>query len=53
MKKKFDIKIRFWSEADSAGKGYHLKTSLMHHATGLLLVEKLSSFLENNEIPLL
>ena len=53
VKKQLDIKIRFWSEIDSAVKVHHLKTYLMGHGTGVLLVEKLLSSLEDNEIPLL
>ena len=53
VKKQLDIEIRFWSETDSAVKVHHLKTYSMGHGTGVLLVEKLLSSLEDNEIPLL
>ena len=52
VKKKLYIKIRFWSETDSAVKVHHLKTYLMGHATGVLLAEKILSSLEDNEVPL-
>ena len=51
-KKQLDIKSRFCSETDSAVKLHHFKTCLMGHATCVLLPEKLSSSLEDNEIPL-
>ena len=39
VKKQLGIKIKFWSETDSAVKVHNIKTYLMGHATSALLFE--------------
>ena len=53
MEEQLDIKITFWSEADSAVKLLKLKTYWMGHATGVFLAEKLFFSFEDNEMILL
>ena len=51
VEKQLGIKIKFWSETDSSVQVHNIKTYLMDHATGMLLVEKTLSSLEINEKP--
>lgn len=50
VEKQLGIKIKFCSETDSAVKVHNIKTYLMGHATGALLVEKILSSLELHEM---
>ena len=47
-----DIKIRYWSSAQSQVSVHHLQTHLMGHATGHQLDEKIVSSFQDNGIAL-
>ena len=52
INKQLDIKIRYWSSAQSQVVVYHLQTFLMGHATGRQLAEKIISSVQDNGIAL-
>ena len=52
VNKQLDIKIRYWSSAQSQVVVHHLQTYLMGHATGRQLAEKIISAVQDNGIAL-
>jgi len=52
VNKQLDIKIRYWSSAQSQIIVHHLQTYLMDHATGRRLAEKIISAVHDNGIAL-
>ena len=50
INKQLDIKIRYWSSAQSQVVVHHLQTYLMGHATGRQLAEKIISSIQDNGI---
>ena len=52
VNKQLDIKIRYWSSAQSQVFVHHLQTYLMGHAKGLQVAEKIISALQDNGIAL-
>ena len=52
INKQLDIKIRYWSSAQSQVSVHHLQTYLMGHATGRQLAEKILSSVQDNGIAL-
>ena len=52
MNKQLDIKIRYWSSAQSQVVVHHLQTYLMGHATGRQVAEKIISAVQDSGIAL-